>query len=274
MFSDYQITNIGSELTLRTFCHENGHMICDYPDLYDYGVDGVSANGVGHYCLMCFGGDNKNPVQVCAYLKNETGWATKATPITPGITANLSAANNDFYVYAKNATEYFIVENRQKTGRDIFLPDAGLAIWHVDEDEQASNENQQMTPSQHYECSLEQADNRFDLEKRTNAGDSEDLLASPNNTQFSDSTSPNSKWWDGSNSGLNITQISASGATMTFVAPAWVAPLQWSLASQTAGFGNLIDGQHPIWIADFTGAGHAQIMFYYSGDGNWWLGSL
>ena len=50
--------------------------------------------------------------------------------------------------------------------------------------------------------------------------------------------------------------------------------IQWSLASQTAGFGNLIDGQHPIWIADFTGAGHAQIMFYYSGDGNWWLGSL
>ena len=36
---DYQITNIGSELTLRTFCHENGHMICDYPDLYDYQSD-------------------------------------------------------------------------------------------------------------------------------------------------------------------------------------------------------------------------------------------
>lgn len=217
-FSDYQITNIGSELTLRTFCHENGHMICDYPDLYDYGYDGVQANGVGHYCLMCFGGNNKNPVQVCAYLKNEAGWATKATPITPGITANLSAANNDFYVYAKNATEYFIVENREKTGRDIFLPDAGLAIWHVDE--QGSNENQQMTPSQHYECSIEQADNRFDLEKGTNAGDSEDLFGSPNNTQFSDTTSPDSKWWDGSNSGLNITQISAPAATMTFVIPA------------------------------------------------------
>jgi hypothetical protein len=23
-----------------------------------------------------------------------------------------------------------------------------------------------------------------------------------------------------------------------------------------AGFGNLIDGQHPIWIADFTGASY------------------
>ena len=48
-------------------------------------------------------------------------------------------------------------------------------------------------------------------------------------------------------------------------------PLQWSLVSQTAGFGSLLDGQHPIWIADFTGVGHAQVMFYYAGDGNWWL---
>ena len=213
-FYDYQITNIGSELTLRTFCHENGHMICNFPDLYDYG--GQSA-GVGHYCLMCYGGNDKNPVQVSAYLKNEAGWATKVVSITPGITANLSAANNDFYIYAKNATEYFIVENREKTGRDTFLPDAGLAIWHVDE--QGSNNNEQMTPTQHYECSLEQADNRFDLEENSNGGDSEDLFGSPN-TQFSDSSSPNSKWWDASNSGLNITQISAAGATMTFVTPA------------------------------------------------------
>lgn len=217
-FSDYQITNMGSELTLRTFCHENGHMICDFPDLYDYANDGFESAGVGHFCLMGYGGNDKNPVQVGAYLKNEAGWATKVTSITPGITASLAAANNEFYVHAKNATEYFIIENRQKTGRDTFLPDAGLAIWHVDE--QGSNENQQMTASHHYECSLEQADNRFDLEKGANRGDSEDLFGSPYKVEFSDSTTPSSKWWDSSHSGLTITQISAPAATMTFVSPA------------------------------------------------------
>ena len=50
--------------------------------------------------------------------------------------------------------------------------------------------------------------------------------------------------------------------------------LQWSLASQSAGFGNLLDGQHPIWFGDFTGAGRTQVMFYYAGDGNWWLGDI
>ena len=232
-FSDYQITNIGSELSLRTFCHENGHMICDFPDLYDYG--GESA-GVGHFCLMCYGGDNKNPVQVCAYLKNEAGWATSVTPITPGITASLSAAANDFYVYAKNSTEYFILENRQQTGRDRFLPDAGLAIWHVDE--QGSNNNEQMSPSKHYECSLIPADNRFDFENGTNGGDSEDLFSAASNSEFSDSTSPDSKWWDGSDSNLKVSQISTTGATMTFSSPATSGWINNKLVTHTYGHVN------------------------------------
>lgn len=63
---DYQITDLGSQLTLRTFCHENGHMVCDFPDLYDY--DDVNVGyGVGHYSLMCYGGSDTNPVQVDAY---------------------------------------------------------------------------------------------------------------------------------------------------------------------------------------------------------------
>lgn len=37
--NDYQITDMGTELTIGTFCHENGHMVCDFPDLYDYGYE-------------------------------------------------------------------------------------------------------------------------------------------------------------------------------------------------------------------------------------------
>ncbi len=42
-FSDYQITDMGNRLTLRTFCHENGHMVCDFPDLYDYGSEATGS---------------------------------------------------------------------------------------------------------------------------------------------------------------------------------------------------------------------------------------
>lgn len=80
------------------------------------------------------------------------------------MTAAIAAGQNDFYLYAKNNTEYFIIENRQQQSRDASLLDSGLAIWHIDE--LGSNNNEQMTADFHYECSLEQADNRFDLEHR------------------------------------------------------------------------------------------------------------
>lgn len=209
---DYQITNIGSELTLGTFCHENGHMICDFPDLYDYGYE---SRGAGDYCLMAFGGTNeKNPVQVDAYLKNEAGWTSSLTPITPGIAGSVTVGQNDFYIYSKSATEYFIIENRQQQGRDASLPDAGLAIWHIDE--LGNNSNEQMTPGQHYECSIEQSDNLFHLEHGVNAGDASDLFSGPQTPRFADDSTPNSKWWDGTASGLTITSISVSGPVMTF----------------------------------------------------------
>jgi M6 family metalloprotease-like protein len=209
-FSDYQITNMGNQLALRTFCHENGHMICDFPDLYDYGGQ---SSGIGHYCLMCSGGSNVNPVQVSAYLKNQAGWTSKLTTLGPGMVATVAAGSNDFLILRRNATEYFILESRQQAGRDSVLPDAGLAIWHVDE--LGSNDNEQMTSALHYECSLEQADNRWDLEHGANGGDSDDLFGAPAKTSFGDSTAPSSKWWDGSSSGLEITDISAPGSSMT-----------------------------------------------------------
>lgn len=210
-FSDYQITDLGPQLTLRTFCHENGHMICDFPDLYDYDAVNVG-NGIGHYSLMCFGGADKNPTQVEAYLKHAAGWASRVTTLASGTTATVEAGKNDFLIHAKSASEYFILENRQQSGRDSALPDAGLAIWHVDIN--GNNSYEQMTASEHYECSLVQADNRFDLERRANAGDVEDLYGGAAAT-FGAATAPTSNWWDGSASGLEVEQISAVGASMT-----------------------------------------------------------
>ena len=49
--------------------------------------------------------------------------------------------------------------------------------------------------------------------------------------------------------------------------------LNWTLVGNTAGFGNLADGR-PFWTGDFTGSGHTEVLFYYPGDGNWWLGTI
>jgi len=48
---------------------------------------------------------------------------------------------------------------------------------------------------------------------------------------------------------------------------------QWTLVGDTTGFGQVGDGR-PIWTGDFTGSGRAQVLFYFPGDGNWWLGTV
>ena len=40
----------------------------------------------------------------------------------------------------------------------------------------------------------------------------------------------------------------------------------------TFGFGHGINDGRPFWIGDFTGDGKADVLFYYPGDDNWWLG--
>ncbi|MCW5636423.1 MAG: M6 family metalloprotease domain-containing protein, partial [Rubrivivax sp.] len=209
---DYQFTAIGSELELGTFCHENGHMLCDYPDLYDYGGE---SSGVGMYCLMCAGNfTEKNPIPISAYLKRASGWARNVVPIEHDKVITLAAGSNDCAIYARSGREYFLVENRQQAGRDATLPDAGLAIWHIDEE--GDNSNEQMTAASHYELSLKQADGLFQLERQNNAlGDAGDLYAG-GAARFADDTTPSSKWWNGTSSNLVIDQVSANGASMSF----------------------------------------------------------
>jgi M6 family metalloprotease-like protein len=217
-FSDYQITNMGSDLSIGTFCHENGHMLCEFPDLYDYGKQ---SQGIGNYCLMCAGNNAnpKNPTQISAYLKYRAGWASSVREVTPGSRIDIAAGTNDFLIYyhPSNPAEYFIIENRRASSRDTSLPSEGLAIWHIDE--RGNNQNERMTAAQHYECSLEQADGRFDLERNRNSGDSEDLFSASGSRSFGDATLPNSKWWDGTPSGLEIMNISNMGLSMTLQTP-------------------------------------------------------
>lgn len=48
--------------------------------------------------------------------------------------------------------------------------------------------------------------------------------------------------------------------------------LDWSRIGITSGFGNLLDG-HMFWSDNFGGSGRNGTLFYYPGDGNWWLGA-
>ncbi len=209
----YQMTDMQNMLRLQTFCHENGHMLMGWPDLYDYDYD---STGVGQFCLMCYGTVDTNPCQPCAYMKYIAGWAN--TILLTSFQCNLPVPSDSNTIYkfphptAEN--EYYLIENRQRVGRDAQLPDDGLAIWHVDT--LGSNNHQQQTPELHYRVTLVQADGKWDLERNRNYGDSTDLWPSLGRTQCTPETSPNTNWWSGEVSNLHILMISPSAPTMSF----------------------------------------------------------
>ena len=224
---NYQITDIGDALELGTFCHENGHMLCGFPDIYDYDYDSVG--GAGMFCLMDYGGSGANPAQVCAYLKRASGWATtvdvsRDATLTATLTASAGAGFNRFYRYARPGvpTEYYLVENRQQAGRDANISASGIAVWHIDE--LGDRDNQSLvynTSHANYEVTLVQADNLWHFQQDVNGGDARDLYYSGNAASgypnwLSDATAPGARWWDGSVSGINFGPFSASGPSMTF----------------------------------------------------------
>ncbi len=215
----YEMSDIGNDLSIYTICHESGHMIYGYPDLYDYDND---SQGTGAYSLMSSVTNEKNPLPPDPYCRNIiSGWNTPMSlnQYDAGTTFEAVAdKNGNSYSYkwsGNNSKEYYLIENIQKKGRYADSPDAGLAIWHVDEG--GDNSKNDMTPGSHYLVSLVQADGKFDLERNKNSGDSRDLFRGGYKDSFTASTTPNSKWWNQSASGLEISQISQSADEMTFI---------------------------------------------------------
>lgn len=127
---------------IGTFCHEFSHCM-GFPDLYDTSSDG-GWFGMGDFDLMCSGsynGDSKCPAGYSAYEKAECGWLTlkDMTDIeqeTSIAGVQPMSADGDAYIIKNKGhkDEYYILENRQKTGWDSYLPASGLMITHVDYD--------------------------------------------------------------------------------------------------------------------------------------------
>ena len=238
----YQISSIGSALTLGVFCHETGHTLFGWPDLYD---TDYSSMGVGKYCLMGYGGRGSNPVEPCAYLKYISRFSNTTTLEVYQTGLIATAGINQIYKFENenNPDEYFLVENRYRGNRDSNLPDSGLALWHIDAN--GHNNQEQMTYSLHYKVTLVQADGNFDLENDTNNGDTTDLWKSPDFTVCGPYYNTlQTRWWDGSQSEFAIHDVSSAGETMTFSYrpdPLDIQPAE-GLVSSGPGAGPFIPG--------------------------------
>lgn len=264
-----------NDMTCGVFAHEMGHAVFGLPDLYDVTYN---SEGLGTWTLMAGGSWNgqlgNSPAHPDAWCRIQMGFATPTN-----VTANLSHVSIPYIEHSPvvyrlwadgmQGNEYFLVENRQQHGYDLHLRGSGLLIYHVDES--VDGNTRPWYPghasSGHYQVALEQADGRFDLERNSNSGDSEDPYPSWDSLSFTNGTTPNSRSYAGGMTRVTVRNISTTADTMTA-----------DLAVR-AGAGNLVFVQLPdtnaiagdtIWIPvvidSITGQNVTSFRFVVSCD--------
>ncbi len=226
------------QATIGIMVHELGHDLA-LPDLYDTNPGGnfPDAYGIGIWSIMAAGSWNAvagqfagaTPSLPDAWSKIYEGWTTptRVSGSLPSQSIANAEANATAFQLLDNPRgvdwtfqqtsgtgEYFLVENRQKTGYDAALPGCGLLIYHVDETRTSSNSaNSDETRKL---VDVEEADGLAHLDSMANTGDGGDPFpGSANKTSFTDATNPNSKLYSGAASGVSVSSISGCGTNMT-----------------------------------------------------------
>ena len=227
-FSTYNIVPANNSTSpSTTLHHENGHMICGFPDLYHYNN---KTYGVGNVSMMC----HHTWCDVDPYLREGAGWYTpKTLPSSGWVTVTTDRDDVYRFTNASRTSERFYIQNRPNTGLDKGLSNRGILIYRANASRsntyasKLSSYNSGHASTNRYdnELSLEQADGKYDLERRSGWGSSVEA----NDYWFDGNTAPLytdvfdndsaacSRWYDGTSSGLKLSHFSKIGDTMRFL---------------------------------------------------------
>lgn len=160
----------GPELSSRTqiegigtICHEFSHVL-GLPDMYDtlhgeaYGMFSWDVMDQGSYNVGGF-----VPAGYTSYERTYLGWLNPIELTSDLIVTKmkpLSEQGEAYVIYNENnRNEYYLLENRRKTGWDAGLGGEGLLILHVDFDAKTWADNTVNSQKNHQRCTIFHADN-------------------------------------------------------------------------------------------------------------------
>lgn len=204
---------------IGTFCHEFGHVM-GLPDLYTTDYSGAMTMTPGSYDIMDHGSyndDSRTPAGYSVYERNAMGWADLTVLDGPNtITLEHILDNNKgCIICTENRNEFFLLENRQQTGWDAFIPGHGMLIWHIDFNAGVWSKNTVNNDPKHQYIDIEEAsgrpnnDNAAFMAAYTFPGTSRV-------TSFTDDTTPSMRSWGGKALNLPITGIVEKDGKVTF----------------------------------------------------------
>lgn len=206
----YLVTNEalpgGKPAGIGTLCHEFSHVM-GLPDLYDTGYSG-QAFLPGDWDIMSSGSYLNNGNTPCLYSAQERyamGWI-EPIDITGSMKGQLYPSSQSDVVYkipTTRAAEYYLLENRQRTGWDRYLPGHGMLVWHIHFVQSIWNENSPCNYASHQYVDIVEADNI--LTEGTRDGDT--FPGASGITSWTDNTTPSMKTWQNLSLNLPITEI-------------------------------------------------------------------
>lgn len=150
---------------IGTFVHEFGHVL-GLADHYDVSY-GMMTFGLGSWDTMASGSYNNNmntPPTFSAFERAELGWLNyhdlNLNADTISTLPNLVDCNKAYCVPVEgtNGREFYVMENRQKTGWDKYLPGHGMLLWHIDIDTTAWKSNTVNVQPGHQRVDIVEAD--------------------------------------------------------------------------------------------------------------------
>lgn len=191
-----------------TFIHEFSHVM-GLPDLY--ATSYTSAFTPGYWSALDYGpynNDGCTPPNYGAFERYALGWLDPE-PITGGedVTLRPVGENVARIILSGDPDEYFLLENRQQTGWDTYIPGHGMLVWHIDYDPVAWANNTVNNSSRHQRVDIEEADGRQNSYSR----DGDSFPGTQGVTSFTDDTDPSMRLWSGVGLNLPITEIAEDG---------------------------------------------------------------
>jgi len=190
-----------------TFVHEFSHVM-GLPDLYATSYTGAFTPG--SWSALDHGpynNDGRTPPLYSAFERYALGWLDPL-PVDGPLNATLHPIDSNRAGIIKTAgdNEFFLLENRQQTGWDAYIPGHGMLIWHVDYNSDVWNANTVNNSSGHQYVDIEEADGTRNEYSR----DGDSFPGTAGKTSFTDNTTPSMLTWSRQRLNLPITDIAES----------------------------------------------------------------
>lgn len=202
---------------IGTMCHEFTHVM-GFPDLYDtnYEQTGGESHHPGEWDIMAGGGSfnsARTPVGFTIFERFALGFANPTVIGSPGhYTLNPIMSNEGYIIKSPIAKEYFIIDNRQKTRWDTYLPGHGMVVCRVDSTSTSPwyNNTVNANPSHNYYEMLRAGNSK------SGAQASDPFPGSTGNTQLHAKTMPALATWNGTTMSMGIYNIVENGGVIEF----------------------------------------------------------